>query len=224
MTEPVSEQHGNALLLEGSFNPKIFQPAWLAAQSLIREAEFESADIQILHEEVVAFTIDWARLEVRRDQLTVLSTPKSETPEQVRDLVLGMIQILDHTPVYSVALQFFAHYALKDQAERDKLGWTLVPPDPFKDNLQRPGMRTLKVLGRRPGAAEDDEDRVAVVIEPSARIRPNGVYVNVSDHYSLAEPSDSNVGAEPAIGCIEERWKDSMHRARNIATGIFSVT
>jgi hypothetical protein len=123
-----------------------------------------------------------------------------------------------------VTIQFFAHYALEDQAARDKLGWTLVPPDPFQDHLKGPGMRTLKVLGRRPDTDEDDPDRVSVVIEPSARIRPNGVYISVADNYVLAGPDDSNVGADAAIQCVEASWSESMKRAAEVSTKILSLT
>jgi hypothetical protein len=219
---PVSEQQGNAIALRGSFNPQILQPAWLAAQGLIRDAESESAEIGIVHSEVVAFELEWMQLEVDREQLTVMSTAKSETPEQIRDLALGIIQILDHTPIHHVGIRFYAHYSLADQAERDKLGWTLVPPGPFEAHLHSAGMRTLSMAGRR-SADDTGGDGLVITIEPSARIRPNGVFIDVVDQYELAAPDEANIGAGPAIECLKANWNASIERAAAIPTDIFSL-
>jgi hypothetical protein len=39
------EIQGMSIVLVGGFNPKIFHPAWFAAQKLIREKEAEEANI-----------------------------------------------------------------------------------------------------------------------------------------------------------------------------------
>ena len=50
-------------VLVGSFNPGIFQPAWLASKALIRESEFAAAEINVITEDVSNFTCDWFSLE-----------------------------------------------------------------------------------------------------------------------------------------------------------------
>lgn len=223
MATPVSEQRGNGIILRGSFNPRILQPAWLAAQGLIREAESENAEVRIVHEQIVSFGLEWANLEVDHDQLAVTSTPKSGTPEQVRDLALGAIEILDHTPIYNVGFQFFGHYAMENQAARDELGWTLVPPVPFEKQLASVGMRSLQMAGRR--SAEDTEGNgVMVTVEPSAHFAPSGVYLAVLDQYDVAESSEPNVGSSFAVDCIKSQWDTSLKRAESIISEILSVT
>lgn len=222
MAAPLSKQRGTGITLTGSFNPRILQPAWLAAQQLIRDAESENAEIRIVHEEVVSFSLDWVNLEVEHDKLRIFSTPKSETPEQVRDLVLGVVEILDHTPIYQVGIEFYGHYAMEDQAARDKLGWTLVPPEPFAGHLEGPGMRSLKMAGRRLGE-EDGGNGLLVRIEPSYKIAPNGVFISVLDQYDVADKEEANVGAGPAIACIKDRWAGSLKRADAIADDILAA-
>ncbi len=170
----------------------------------------------------MAFGLDWANLEVEHDKLVVGSTPKSETPEQVRDLALGIIEILDHTPIYRVGIQFFAHYKLEDQAARDKLGWTLVSPKPFEGQLEKPGMRSLKMVGRRPGE-EDGSNGLIVTIEPSYQFAPEGVYINILDQYDVADPSEANVGSGPATDCLKANWDSALERAETIPAEIFSI-
>jgi hypothetical protein len=223
VAEPLSNQRGLRIILTGSFNPRILQPAWLAAQKLIRDAESENADIKIVHEEVVAFGLDWVTLQVEHDQLTISSTPKSETPEQVRDLAVGVVEILDHTPIYHVGIDFFGHFALEDQAQRDKLGWSLVPPEPFAGHLDGAGMRSLKMAGRRFGDVDDGDGGLVVRVEPSYNIAPNGVFISVLDQYRVANEDEANVGAGPAISCLKDRWAESLKRADAIVDDLLSA-
>jgi hypothetical protein len=222
VAEVISAQHGNAIILRGSFNPRILQPAWLAAQNLIRPAESETAEIYIIHEQVVAFGLEWASVEVKPDLLTISSSPTSETPEQIRDLALGVIEILTHTPVYNVGLQFFGHYAFADQEIRDDLGWTLVPRAPFQGQLASVGMRTLTMLGRRE-EGDQGANGVSITVEPSAVLTPNGVYLAVLDQYDVADPSDPNVGAEPGIDAIKVNWEPSARRATSITDEVLGT-
>ena len=47
-----AELSGINIVMLGSFNPKIFQPAWFAANELIRNLEAEEADTQIIHNDI----------------------------------------------------------------------------------------------------------------------------------------------------------------------------
>jgi hypothetical protein len=226
LSTPPSEFRGNTIVLRGSFNPRILQPAWLAAQNLIREAESENADIAIIHEEVVVFSIDWATIEAERDRLRLRSTKKSETPEQLRDLALGILAILDHTPIHIVAIKSSAHYAMPNQEARDQLGWTLVPKEPFEGQMERPGMASLHVSGARPGEMEDGNPKggpLTVTIQPSQQLKPNGVFLEVDDRYRVADPEQANVGTGAAIACIKENWESSLKRAEKIAEEVFAI-
>ena len=224
MAKAVSKLHGNSITFRGSFNPRILQPAWLAAQNLIRDAESETADIRIVHEQVVAFGIEWATLEVEHDRLRLASTPTSETPEQLRDLALGILEILDHTPIHLVVIQTADHYEMEDQSARDSLGWTLVPPQPFERHIVGPGVSTLQVSGGRPGDDDGDGNEVLVTVEPSDRIKPAGVFISVHDYFPVADPDQPNVGAGPAAECLQANWGTSLKRAEQISVNIFDTT
>ena len=224
MAEAVSKLRGNSIEFRGSFNPRILQPAWLAGQNLIREAESDNADIKIVHERVVAFAIEWATLLVEHDRLRLSSTPTSETPEQLRDLAVGILEVLDHTPIHEVEIQTAGHFAMADQAARDRLGWALVPPGPFETHLITPGMSTLRVAGARPDEADEERGNITVVVEPSAEIEPEGVYVSVHDHYYVANLEEPNVGARRAAECLRANWESSLKRAEQISADIFAIT
>jgi len=225
---PTPELRSNRVVLRGSFNPRILQPAWLAAQKLIREAESENAEITIIHEEATVFAIDWAIIEAERERLRLATTSKSETPEQLRDLAVGILETLDHTPVHVVAIQSIAHYPMASQESRDALGWKLVPPEPFEGEIVRPGMAALHVNGARPGEAMEGSKApasglVTISVEPSHPLAPHGVFIQVDDRYSVADAEAANVGTGPAIACIQENWETSLKRAERIAERIFAA-
>jgi hypothetical protein len=227
LSPPVAELRSNRIVLLGSFNPRILQPAWLAAQNLIREAESENAEITIIHEEATVFSIDWATIEVERERLRLATTTKSETPEQLRDLAIGILETLDHTPIHVVAIQSAAHYPMASQERRDALGWKLVPPGPFEGEISRPGMAALHVNGARSGedwqgSKPPASGLVTVSVEPSSPLAPHGVFIQVDDRYPVADPEAANTGTGPAVACIKENWETSLKRAERIVEGVFT--
>ncbi len=78
------EIQGSSIVLLGDLNPKIFQPAWFAAEKLIRKPEAEAAEIEIIHPEVVIFNLEWLRLEVTRERFSA-STTQEPYYEFIRD-------------------------------------------------------------------------------------------------------------------------------------------
>ena len=58
------EIEGMSIVFRGDFNPKIFQPAWFAAQGLIRNEEADEAKIEIIHPTIVVFSLDWLRIQI----------------------------------------------------------------------------------------------------------------------------------------------------------------
>ena len=47
---------GHNIVIIGSFNPQIFQPAWFANEGLVRKGEAETAKIVIIHNRIVSFS------------------------------------------------------------------------------------------------------------------------------------------------------------------------
>ena len=57
-----SERQGMSIVALGSFNPAIFHPIWFARQGLIRDAEAEAAEIQVVSPEVTLVKPEWFTL------------------------------------------------------------------------------------------------------------------------------------------------------------------
>ena len=70
---PHVKQYKSIVLL-GKFNPTIFQPFWFVAQKLIGKQDGESAELGIVHPDIVNFKLRWCNLEVTRERFVVTTT------------------------------------------------------------------------------------------------------------------------------------------------------
>jgi len=143
------EIEGQSIVFLGSFNPKIFQPAWLANQQLIREEEAESATIEIIHQRIVVLSTDWFKLHVTSERFQ-LSTRHVHYYEPLRDLALGIFRILRHTPIEMMGLNRDLHFQMPSEKSWHKVGHRLAPKEPWNEVLKNPGMRSLTNKGDRP--------------------------------------------------------------------------
>jgi hypothetical protein len=206
------EIQGISVVWLGDFNPKIFQPAWFAAEGLVRKQEAEKAKIEIIHPEVVTFTLEWLILQVTRERFFV-STSQEPYYEVVRDLVLGTFSLLRHTPVHKMGINRDMHFRMDSEEAWHAFGHRLAPKDLWKDILgENPGMRSLTMEGRRQDGCKG---YTRVKVEPSEKVHP-GVYVNVNDHYEVADPK-SVIGSDEIRTLFERSWSESLRRSAHIA-------
>src|SRR5215213_1561219 len=103
------EQEGLDIVLAGSFNPAIFQPAWFAAQGLIPPHEAEKAKIEVISGEISVFSLGWCALNVEQEKFLIDCT-QPPYYEATRDLILGAFRVLKHTPAKGVAMIHTAHF------------------------------------------------------------------------------------------------------------------
>lgn len=216
MTLPRPEIQGVSIVLVGSFNPTIFQPAWFAAQGLISDDEAEDAKIDVVHSEVAAYSLEWLNVQVIRERFSA-STAQSPSFEVLRDFVLGTFTVLHHTPVTMLGLNFDRHYRVSDEAAWHEIGQRLASPEHWTPALQQPGMRSLTMEGTRP---DGKRGAIRVRVEPSVQIR-FGVYVNLNDHYELSAPDQTVVSADAAVTTIRDQWQAFLAMPDQIAGAVF---
>jgi len=186
-------REGMNITLVGDFNPKIFQPAWFAAQEppLIPKLEAEAANVEIIHPDVAIFDVDWFRLQVTTDRFHISTTQESRY-EFLRDLVLGTFQLLQHTPVSAMGINKDAHWGVESEEVWHEFGNRIAPKDIWNGILEKPGLLSLTIQGVR---TDGHKGNVNVTVQPSMQIHP-GIYFGVNDHYSVENP-------EAVLGCTE---------------------
>ena len=211
MEERKPEIEGTNIVLLGDFNPKIFQPAWFAAQELIRNEEADNAKIELIHQAFVQFSLEWLRLEIYQNRFAA-GTHQSPFFKVLRDLVLGTFRILKHTPIRMMGINCDFHFPMESEKAWHTVGNRLAPKDIWNNLLKEPGMRSLSIEGHRP---DDYIGKITVRVEPSSRIDP-GVYIHVNDHYEIND-RESSIGCDEIIDVLESSWDKSISRSTEIA-------
>lgn len=204
---------GVAIVLLGDFNPAIFQPAWFAAQGLLRNEEGIGASIELIRPEIVRFNLEWLQIEVVRDRFAAI-TVQGFSIETLRDLVVGTFRVLGHTPIRSMGINREVHVKSVSDEDWHTVGDRLAPKEIWRGLLDKPGMRNLVMEGVR-----DDgySGYIRVYAEPSQRVRP-GVFFRVNDHFEI-DGYKSEQGAAPIVRILEDQFDVSRQRSdRIIAT------
>ena len=222
------EISGVTVVLLGDFNPAIFTPAWFALHGLLPESVADDADLRISHRQVTEFVADWLRLQVTAEQFFVET---SQAPHvRLRDLVARIFkEYLHHTPVRAFGINRDVHFRVKSFTERDRIGRTLAPVEPWGAwghdlglDGEHGGMTSLTMTQVAPEGRPTGGE-VNVTVEPSKRIGKGrtGVYVRVNDHYAI---DNAELGsAERLMELFEDNFDTSLERSNGIIDHIMSL-
>lgn len=177
-----------SIVMLGQFNPAIFQPAWFARHSLIRDEEASNAKNLIVTDQVTNFEADWLTVSVTADRFQA-QTDQPAYSIALRDLVLGTFSLLEHTPFWAVGMNRHLHYRVESEDLWHQYGHFLVPKEPWADLIDNPGMRAVTIWGTRPDAPGA---RIQYVVEPSNRVRPWGLYFSFNEDRDIRRQSASD--------------------------------
>ena len=219
---------GVSIVLVGKFNPAIFTPAWFALHDLLPAGVAENAALQVAHQQITAFKTDWLHFEVTLD---VCKFETVQAPHiRVADLAIRTFrEHLNHTPLTALGINRDVHFRVGEAAERDRIGRTLVPVEPWgpwRDELEldgeHSGMTSVTMSQLRP-AERPDGGGINIKVEPSKRIKERrlGVYVNVNDHYD-AVPDSPDANAR-LMQLLQDNFENSIQRSANIIDHIMSL-
>jgi len=218
VSEAKPELEDVSLVLVGSFNPAIFQPAWFAGEKLIQQEEADRAEIQIVSPEVSVFSIGWLQMEVTLDRFAA-RTSQIQNLEPLRDLVRGTFRLLCHTPVKQMGINRQAQFRSPSEESWHALGHRLVPKEPWAGLLEKPGMRRIQVQGIRP---DKYRGRISVAVEPSLKIKPYGAYIEVTDHYEH-DPETKGNECDRMMEMLAASWQTSLDRSLHIMQALMKL-
>jgi hypothetical protein len=224
---------GVQLVILGSFNPAIVSAGWLQANDLISSADADVAEVLPSPGRASLFTTGWFQWAVYEGRMQ-LSSDKPAEYERLRDLAVGALKILNHTPVAAMGINRYFQCAVSNNEVWHRIGDTLAPKEFWCKELELPGMKDVTVTSVRP---DNYAGEVNVSVQPSQIVTP-GVYVSQNDHFVLRttehQPSDrreffdedvieSNKIPAPdskylpvAIEILTHSWANSMVRAERL--------
>ncbi len=222
------------IVLKGQFTPALFSPAWLLAQGLIGVQEYDDVKLNFINTEIASFATGWLDFYASADTLQFSTSDDSEI-ERLRDIAIGILQVLPHTPLVALGINRHFHSLCRSVAEWHAIGDLLAPKAPWADIVSVPGMTNVTILGQRDSKFAG---RIQVQVEPSYTVMP-GIFLTVNDHYDLGggenkietredvetalridmttasrNLSDKNVPI--ALAVLNEEWAASISRSSRI--------
>jgi hypothetical protein len=213
MTEQRPELEGLSLVLVGAFNPQIYQPQWFAREKLIPQGEADTAEVHVIHRQFTELSMGKFHLQALTERM-IFSTTDVPSFEPLRDLVLGAFELLRHTPVRMLGINYDAHFRSASDESWHTLGDMLAPKSLWRSVLKSPGLRTLTIQGQR---TDEYKGHVQVRVEPSKPVHP-GVFISRNDHYDLGDAAS----AVDALGALKASYDSSMEQARTIVRAVLN--
>ena len=190
-----------SLIFAGNFNPVIIQPFWLVNKGLIREVEGENAKVEIIHDEIVKFNLDWLSIKVTKSRLELRSS-QEQYFEPLKDIAQGIIKILSETPVYSFGINHIRHYTLDSDKQYYDFGDKIAPLKNWTELAPNPKLLTSEFL-----LEKNETHAIRLRIQPSDFLRDtkNSIMSNINDHYPVFEekPKTNNLFL---LNTLEQNW------------------
>jgi hypothetical protein len=208
MPERIPDIGVSSIVLVGSFNPAIFQPAWFGRQNLLPQAEADDAEKILVHQQISQFETERFIVQVTTDRFSASNKPNTN-PVPLRDLVLGAFFILEHTPLRAMGLNRQMHFSIDSEEAWHALGDKLAPKEAWDEALAgRSGMLSLSILRQLA-----EKEKITVKVEPSIQVKPRGAYFETNHHFDSSEKD----GSKLLMDTLRERWEQTQSHASKIA-------
>ncbi len=211
-----SEIEAVTVVLIGHFNPRIFQPAWLANHGLIRPEEAEQAENLVSTAELTTFSAKWLTVQVTSDRFQAVANDSGHF-EALRDLVLGTFSLLEHTPFSKMGLNREFHIKMPSKERYVDLGHLLVPKERWKSFLDDPVTQSVTVSGLL--TRGELRPALNVKVEPSKRVEL-GIFISTNEHYEIGEKDPP----QKLMEILREQWGNAMIAANKIAENLTQLT
>lgn len=204
-----------SIVFLGNFNPAIVQPYWLANKGLIREQEAEAAIVNIIHNELTRYDLDWVLIEISRTRFE-LKTSKEPYFEPVRDLATSIFSVLSETPINAFGINHIFHFALPNETIYYNLGDNLVPLKNWKPFMNDPRLFKLEIIEE--SRLDKKEGSYRISIQPSDQ-KLNTRYaasISINDHFSFTSSTNKKILTE-----LNDNWENSFNRAKYVIEEIW---
>jgi hypothetical protein len=199
------------VVLIGSFNPTIFQPAWFARYELIRQAEADAAEVKLITPQLAHFSTDWLELMVTRERFSAFDR-NGGLELLLRDLVRSTFTLLDHTPITAMGINREVKLEFETMERWHSFGHALAPKDVWSRALDEPGLVGLQMQGAREG----DGNKVNVIVQNTGNRR---VDVNINEHRAVVDAQ----AAGPALEILQSSWTYCRSQSDRIITQLLSI-
>lgn len=222
------EVFSTQVVMNGDFNPAIFSPDWLLRNSLLGvddATDATNSDSLVVTPDVARIETEWFQLQVVREQF-VLNSKGPVTPA-ISDLVIGILSLIDQTPIRALGINFNADYKMSSADLWHKVGDVLAPKTVwnsfFPEHSNAVGLTNLAIEispGKRGGESGDDLKRYNVSYSKTI---PHGVSFLENNHFSIkVDKKGKTTAASLVVGLMNENWFVGISEAKKVFLGILT--
>lgn len=143
-------------------------------------------------------------MQVTRNRLE-LRTTQEPYFEPLKDLAVGIVKVLNETPIDSFGINHIRHYTLESEKQYYEFGNRIAPLSNWNSIMKDPRLLTLEVLMN-----DTENGSVRLRIQPSDSLKDtkNSIMTNINDHYSV-----DVIGVkrnEALVKLLLDNWKKSF--------------
>jgi hypothetical protein len=220
----------SSIVCVGDFNPAIFSPDWLERNGLIGSSDADAVregsagkSLLVSHQ-VASFETKWFSLQVLENQFSL--TSKDALSPAFKDLAVGIFQLVPHTPVVAVGLNFLGHFKLPSEEAYHRVGDALAPKDIWQKLYPKEmsGLADLTIRVQRGtrGEAPKTKDEKRISVQPSQVIK-FGAFLSYNDHHDVSAPDEGGPRpAEKVAAIIDKTWESSWGDAVRVFDGLLT--
>lgn len=210
--------YDHSLVINGSFNPRIFQPLWFASEDLIGKNEAEDADVKIIHPDISDFEIGKGiSIRVTREQF-IASTSQDGFFEILKDLVIGTFSILSHTPTTALGINQEMHIELSKTTSWKSYNSKVVNAKYWSEAFGEAIMDSITYSRER---KDNKAGYQRIALQPSIKVF-NGLLFSFNDHFELEAKNINN--AIRVIEIIEDSWQASIATGQELIENLLEKT
>jgi len=220
----------SSIVVLGNFNPAIFSPDWLERNQLIGEEDAGVARdgsegrSMIISKQVATFETAWFVLQVLDNQFAL--TSKGAFSPAFKDLAVGIFQLVPHTPVTALGLNFMGHFKLTTEAEYHRVGDVLAPKDIwatlYPDETAGLADLTIRIQRWTRGKPLKTKDEKRISVQQSNKFK-FGIYLSYNDHHDVTTIVDDQTPAERVAIIVDNDWESSWTDAVRVFDGVLCM-
>lgn len=214
MQKPEQEIFNLAIVVLGSFDPRIFQPVWLVDRKLIRESEGDPEYLKVLHPDLTIIETPEFKLEIRPSRFE-LQTLKESYREPLKDLCVSIFRLLSETPINAFGVNYSRHFKFSNEKDYVNFGFHLAPINKLFDFIDDPRLLDISITDRKIEKVKNIPTK-NIKIFPSDLIPKYGVGINVNTHYD--DPQNGSVFSE----FFSEKWQGITEDSEKIMNEVWN--
>lgn len=210
------EHQTHSIVVVGNMNPRIFHPFWFVKEGLIPESEAEAAKIEVIHPDVAVFSTDWMDIQVTRERF-IAKTSMEAFFEPLRDFTIGVFDLLGHTPISALGVNFELHVSLRKE-KIEELSDQIVPDKFWKERNIDPQLNQFSMRIDKPKGAFF-ERYIVLKIQPS-KLLESGLFLDFNNHFQFSSnPMDLHYSPEVGI-TLKDEWESIKKEVHEITRSI----